>query len=62
MVQIQLVWAWFTAKAVEVREQDPDRGEIVNTSIVIGLLAAGAVVVAGILVAKAVTSANKINP
>jgi hypothetical protein len=62
MVQIQLVWAWFAAKADELREQDPDRGEIVNTAIVIGILAAAAIVVGAILVVKATAAANAINP
>ncbi len=62
MVQIQLVLAWFAAKADELREQDPDRGEIVNTAIVIGVLAAGAIVVGAILIVKATTAANNINP
>ena len=34
MLQIQMVWAWFSAKADELRTQDPDRGEIVNTAVV----------------------------
>lgn len=60
MVQIQLVWAWFSARVDEVREQDGDRGEIVNTAIVIGLLAAAAIIVGAILLTKAITAANNV--
>jgi hypothetical protein len=60
MLQIQMVWAWFSAKADELRTQDPDRGEIVNTAVVIGILAAGAILVGAILIAKAVAAANNV--
>jgi hypothetical protein len=60
MVQIQLVWAWFSARIDQVREQDGDRGEIVNTAIVIGLLAAAAIIVGAILLTKATSAANNV--
>ena len=50
----------FSAKADELRTQDPDRGEIVNTAVVIGILAAGAILVGAILIAKAVAAANNV--
>jgi hypothetical protein len=60
MVQIQMVWAWFSARIEAVREQDGDRGEIVNTAIVIGLLAAAAIIVGAILLTKATSAANNV--
>ena len=61
MMEIQMMWAWFQTRMDGVRQQ-PDRGDIVQTAIMIGLFAAGAIVVVGILVAKAQTAAQKITP
>ncbi|MBL8932804.1 MAG: hypothetical protein JNL54_22000 [Kineosporiaceae bacterium] len=37
-----------------------DRGEIVQTAIIVGLFAAAAIIVVGILVAKAMSAANAV--
>ena len=59
-VEVQLLWAWFTARARAVREEHPDRGELINTAIVVGILAVIAVAVGLILMNKAKTAANNI--
>ncbi len=59
-VEVQLLWAWFTARARAVREEHPDRGEMINTAIVVGVLAVIAVAVGLILMTKAKTAANNI--
>ncbi len=49
MVQeLQMVWMFFVGKANQLRDENPDRGEIVNAAIVIGVLAAGAIIVGAI--------------
>lgn len=58
--QLQMVWMFFVAKANQLREQNPDRGEIVNAAIVIGVLAAGAIIVGAILITKAKSAANNV--
>ncbi len=61
MVQeLQMVWMFFVAKANQLREENPDRGEIVNAAIVIGVLAAGAIIVGAILIAKAKSAATNV--
>lgn len=61
MVQeLQMVWMFFMAKANQLREENPDRGEIVNAAIVIGVLAAGAIIVGAILIAKAKSAATNV--
>ncbi len=40
--------------------ENPDRGEIVNAAIVIGVLAAGAIMVGAILIAKAKSAATNV--
>ncbi len=61
MVQeLQMVWMFFVGKANQLREENPDRGEIVNAAIVIGVLAAGAIIVGAILIAKAKSAATNV--
>jgi len=61
MVQeLQMVWMFFVAKANRLRDENPDRGEIVNAAIVIGVLAAGAIIVGAILIAKAKSAATNV--
>ena len=59
-VEVQLLWAWFTVRARQVREDHPDRGEMINTAIVVGILAVIAVTVGLLLMNKAKDAANKI--
>ena len=40
--------------------ENPDRGEIVNAAIVIGVLAAGAIIVGALLIAKAKSAATNV--
>ena len=58
--EVQLLWAWFTVRARAVREDNPDRGEMINTAIVVGILAVIAVTVGIILMTKATSAANNI--
>jgi len=61
MVQeLRMVWMFFVAKANQLRDENPDRGEIVNAAIVIGVLAAGAIIVGAILIAKAKSAATNV--
>lgn len=61
MVQeLQMVWMFCVAKANQLRDENPDRGEIVNAAIVIGVLAAGAIIVGAILIAKAKSAATNV--
>jgi hypothetical protein len=61
MVQeLQMVWMFFVGKANQLRDENPDRGEIVNAAIVIGVLAAGAIMVGAILIAKAKSAATNV--
>ncbi len=61
MVQeLQMVWMFFVAKANQLRDENPDRGEIVNAAIVIGVLAAGAIIVGALLIAKAKSAATNV--
>lgn len=59
-VEVQLLWAWFTVRARAVREEHPDRGEMINTAIVIGVLAVIAITIGVILMTKAKSAANNI--
>jgi len=63
MVEIRMVWAWVQSRAREVQQsnrQDPDRGDIVQTAIIVGLFAAAAILIVGILVAKAKSAADNV--
>ena len=59
-VEVQMLWAWFHVQSRKIREDNPDRGEMINSAIVIGVLAAIAIVVGAILLTKAKTAANNI--
>lgn len=56
--QLALVRAWLTTR-VQAHRHD-DRGDIVQTAIIVGLFAAAAILVVGILVAKAISAANAV--
>ena len=58
LTQLKFVRAWLTAR-VSVHRHD-DRGDIVQTAIIVGLFAAAAIIVVGILVAKAIGAANAV--
>jgi len=60
IAELQMVWMFFVAKADQLRDENPDRGEIVNTAIVIGLLAAGAIIVGALLIGKAKSAAQNV--
>ncbi len=59
-VEVQLLWAWFTVRARAVREDHPDRGEMINTAIVVGILAVIGITVGLILMNTAKSAANNI--
>jgi hypothetical protein len=59
MTAIHMVWAWVHSRVQRVRAE-PERGDIVQTAIIVGLFAAAAIVVVGILVAKATDAANNV--
>lgn len=56
--QIALVRAWLATRLRAHRHDD--RGDIVQTAIIVGLFAAAAIIVVGILVAKAMSAANAV--
>lgn len=58
--EVQLIWAWFHVQARKIREENPDRGEMINTAIVVGILAVIAITVGLILMTKATGAANNI--
>ena len=76
MLEIQMVRGWFTAtrhrvrqnarltvRGLQRRDRDgviEDRGDIVQTVIIVGLFAAAAIIIVGILVAKATQAANSV--
>ena len=63
MIEIQLVWCWLQTRrqaTMQSLRDDPDRGDIVQTAIIIGLFAAAAILVVGILVGKAKSAANNV--
>ena len=63
MLEIRVVLAWLSAQrqALLAKAQpDNDRGDIVQTVIIVSLFAAAAIVIVGILVAKATTAANNV--
>ena len=65
MLEIQMVRAWLatTQQNLQRRDRDgviEDRGDIVQTVIIVGLFAAAAILVVGILVAKATQAANSV--
>ncbi len=63
MMPLQLMVTWTLLRVQQVRRETrehPDRGDIVQTVIIIALFAAAAIVIVGILVAKAMGAANKV--
>lgn len=63
MIPYSLLVAFFSAHTAELRRQryeDAERGEIVQTVVVIALFVAAAIIIVGILVAKATTAANDV--
>ncbi len=57
MMEFQVAWCWLQCR-LELIRQSRERGDVVQTAIMIGLFAAGAIAVVGILVKKASTAAN----
>ena len=54
--------AWLANRVAEIREQDPDRGNnSVDNIVWIAVVAAGALVVAGIIIAKLREKADSVN-
>lgn len=63
MMPLHLMVTWTLLRVAEARRESrahPDRGDIVQTVIIIGLFAAAAVLIVGILVTKAKDTANKV--
>ncbi len=63
MMPLPLMVAWTLLRVQELRrevQRNPDRGAIVETVIIVGLFAAAAIVIVGILVTKAKTAANNV--
>jgi hypothetical protein len=58
MLQIRVAYAWFTTHLP--RKRHDDRGDIVQTVIIVGLFAAAAILIVGILVGKALQAANAV--
>lgn len=58
LTQLNFVRAWLTTRLRAHRHDD--RGDIVQTAIIVGLFAAAAIIVVGILVAKAIGAANAV--
>jgi hypothetical protein len=63
MMPLPLMVAWTLLRVQELRrevQRNPDRGAIVETVIIVGLFAAAAIVIVGILVTKAKTAASNV--
>ncbi len=61
MIFLQLLTAWTVLRVQEMRREQrerPDRGELLQTVIIVGLLAAASIIIVGILVTKATDAAN----
>ena len=61
MMPLTMIVAFFTAHLGELRReqyQDPERGDIVQTVIIIAAFAAAAIAVCAILILKARSAAN----
>jgi uncharacterized membrane protein len=58
MLQIRAAHAWLAGHLMARRPDD--RGDIVQTVIIVGLFAAAAILIVGILVAKATEAANSV--
>jgi hypothetical protein len=59
VIEIEFVRAWLGARLAELRRGD-DRGDIVQTVIIVAAFAAAAILIVGILVAKATSAANSV--
>ena len=57
-----MVRAWTAGRVQRTRDRvgQDDRGEILQTVVIIGLFVAAAIIIVGIIVAKATSTANKI--
>lgn len=63
MMPVQLIVAWTVLRVQQARRavrENPEQGLIVETVIIVGLFAAAAIIIVGILVAKATTAANSV--
>ena len=59
MIEIEFIRAWLAARLAEIRRGD-DHGDIVQTVIIVAAFAAAAILIVGILVAKATSAANSV--
>lgn len=57
---IRMVWAVTAARITAVREDDPERGELLPWIIMTALLAAAAIAIVAIIVTKAKDTANNV--
>jgi hypothetical protein len=63
MMPLHLMVTWTLLHLQQARRdmrENPDRGDIVQTVIIVGLFAAAAIIIVGILVAKATSTANSV--
>jgi hypothetical protein len=63
MIEIHLLWAWAATRVRDLeqeRRENPDRGEVLPWVIITALLAAAAITVVAIIVAKAKSTANNV--
>lgn len=63
MMPLHLMVTWALLHLQQTRRdmrENPDRGDIVQTVIIVGLFAAAAIIIVGILVAKATSTANSV--
>jgi hypothetical protein len=63
MMPIHMIIAWTVAQIHEQHRQareHPERGDIVQTVIIIGLFAAAAITIVAVLVAKAKSTADNV--
>jgi hypothetical protein len=59
MFQIRVVLAWLSVH-LQARRADDTGSDIVQLVIIVGLMAAAAIIIVGILVAKATEAANSV--
>lgn len=59
MIEFEFIRAWLAARLAEIRRGE-DRGDIVQTVIIVAAFAAAAILIVGILVAKATSAANSV--
>jgi hypothetical protein len=64
VLELSLIWqlttAWVADRRRIVAEQGKDRGELLQTVVIIGAFVAAAIVIVAILVAKATNAANNV--